>query len=33
MNYQVKYEGIIMIDNPELFFEQKNIFWKYYLGY
>ncbi len=32
INYQIKYEGIIMIDNTDLFFEQKNIFWKYYLG-
>lgn len=22
-----------MIDNPKLFFDQKNIFWKYYLGH
>jgi hypothetical protein len=29
---QVKYEGIIMIDNPDLFGSQKNIFWKFYMG-
>lgn len=29
---QVKYEGIIMIENFELFGEQKNIFWKFFLG-
>ncbi len=22
-----------MIDNPKLFLDQKNIFWKYYLGH
>ena len=33
MNYSVKYEGIIMIDNLELFYTQKNIFWKYYMGH
>lgn len=32
LNPNVKYEGIIMIDNPELFAGQKNVFWKYYLG-
>jgi hypothetical protein len=32
INEKVKYEGIIMIDNPELFGTQKNIFWKFYMG-
>ena len=28
MNYSNNYEGIIIIENEELFFEQKNVFWK-----
>ena len=33
VNYVVKYEGIIMIDNLDLFNNQKNVFWKYHLGH
>ncbi len=33
MNYNHNYEGIILIDNEELFFEQKNVFWKYFDGH
>lgn len=29
----IKYEGILIIDKLELFNSQKNIFWKYHLGY
>jgi hypothetical protein len=28
----VKYEGVIMIDNQDLFFGQKNVFWRFYEG-
>lgn len=29
----LKYEGVIMIDNQDLFFDQKNVFWRFHLGY
>jgi len=32
LNYPVKYEGIIPIDNVDLFFLPKVIYWKYHLG-
>ena len=33
MNYNSNYEGIIIIDNDELFLSQKNVFWKYFDGH
>lgn len=33
MNYKFNYEGITVIDNEELFYSQKNVFWKYYDGH
>jgi hypothetical protein len=33
INYSSKYEGVLIVEFDELFFEQKNIFWKFYDGY
>ncbi len=33
MNSQIKYEGITMIENTEIFYNQINVVWKYYLGH
>jgi len=30
---QIKYEGITMIENTEIFYNQINVVWKYYLGH